>query len=661
MRLSTYQRLKSWFNDSDDSADRSPRGMQELEPRLLLSAVLVNAVPDQHIQALGGTAAIDLTNHYDNPDITGTVVRYDTVFGIFDIELFDTATPATVQNFMGYVDSGVYDGSFFHRLALFSLEADPGLDPAKDGTPFVLQGGGFTYVSPNNYNSLVTDPPTVLNEPGITNARGTIAMAKIGGDPDSATTQWFFNMQDNAAILDASNGGFTVFGRVLGDGMDIVDTIATTPVWNASSLNGALSELPLRDFVNDHFPNNDELVVINSIKEVGGLSYSVAAVSGGVEATVDEAGVLTIFTTGTSTVETATVTVEAEGYDGTDPVQTTITVNVGPGKDSLNGDGAADLIWRNFANGKDTLWGMQGFTFNSANVEAMQAESDTTWYIAGVGDFNQDGSNDLIWRNALDGQNKIWLMNGTNFVSSVDLRTLTNSNWVVGGAADFDNDGHTDILWRNAVKGRNVVWTMDGTIADGSIQLKGEANTDWYIGGVGDFNRDGGADIVWRNAQGGQDRIWLMNPFDASFKQSVALQSLTNSRWVIAGVGDYNQDNNYDIFWRNTNSGRHQVWVMDGTARTSVNREVRMLRNLDWQLPGRTSQLKAEAAALAVLQQPVQAKAASASAVAIAASAQSAGSTVSLLAEVNPIITLDPTDDEQGTGFVLDDDGQVVR
>lgn len=633
MRLSTYQRLKSWFSDTERVADRTPGGMQELEPRLLLSAVLTQAVPDQHITASGGTAAIDLNAFFDDTDITGTLVRYDTVFGTFDIELFDVDTPATVQNFLGYVDRGDYDGTFFHRNAL-----------NQDTTPFVVQGGGFSFESPNIYNE-VTAQPAVLNEPGISNTRGTLAMAKLGSDPNSATNQWFFNMGDNSANLDNQNGGFTVFGEVKGSGMDIVDQIAATPVWDASQLNGAFTDLPLRNFTNDHFPNNDDLVVINSItRQDQELTFSVVSVSAPtrIAAVVDASGIVSVFTIGSSVPETVTVTVEAEDYDG-NTTQTTFTVEVGAGKDSLDGDVTADLMWRNFASGQDKLWEMQGFTLDT--VTAMKTVKNTTWYIAAVGDFNKDGNNDLLWRNAFDGQNKVWIMNGSAFVSAVDLRTAPNKNLSVGGIGDFNNDGNNDILWRNSKNGKNIVWAMDGTAETGAFQLERQAGAAWYIGGVGDFDRDGATDIMWRNDTGGQNKIWLLNPLDGTLKQSVALLSEASSNWIATGVADYNADNQMDILWRNTKTGKQMTWVMAGTSRTTVDTAIQKRRNQSWQLPGRASQQAADAKAIAKIKrlqnQSSKAKAASASASAVAASAQAAASTVSVLNEVEPIISLD--------------------
>jgi len=157
-----------------------------------------------------------------------TVVRFDTTLGEIDVRLYDSATPLSITNFLSYADTDRWDGTFIHRSV-------PG---------FIVQGGGFS-LTPDIFNTtgVTTDPP-VLNEPGISNLRGTIAYAKLGGDPDSATSQWFFNLDDNAANLDFQNGGFTVFGRVVGSGMTVVDSIAALPVVSAG---GAFTDVPVTD------------------------------------------------------------------------------------------------------------------------------------------------------------------------------------------------------------------------------------------------------------------------------------------------------------------------------------------------------------------------------------------------------------------------------
>ncbi|MCA9307713.1 MAG: peptidylprolyl isomerase, partial [Phycisphaerales bacterium] len=152
--------------------------------------------------------------------------------GTIDVELFREDTPITVANFLAYANAGIWDGTFFHRAA------------ESGGQEFVIQGGGF---SSTTLDALETFDP-ILNEFGISNLRGTIAMAKLGGDPNSATNQWFFNLGDNSANLDFQNGGFTVFGEIVGAaGLNVMDAIAALEVVNATAQGGAFNEVPVND------------------------------------------------------------------------------------------------------------------------------------------------------------------------------------------------------------------------------------------------------------------------------------------------------------------------------------------------------------------------------------------------------------------------------
>ena len=177
-----------------------------------------------------------------------TVVRFQTTFGDIDVELFDGTTPLTVANFLSYVDDRDYRRSFIHRSV---------------GLPNVIQGGGFVFE--DFFQFVPTDPPVPL-ELGHGNQRGTLAMARLGGQPDSATSQWYFNVSDNA-FLDTSDGGFAVFGEVL-DGLDVVDTIRALPVFNASGIHPALVTLPLHDFVMNPLIPVDHLVFMYRILRV---------------------------------------------------------------------------------------------------------------------------------------------------------------------------------------------------------------------------------------------------------------------------------------------------------------------------------------------------------------------------------------------------------
>ena len=137
-------------------------------------------------------------------------VRLKTNLGSIVIELSNEKAPITVANFLGYVNRKHHDGTVFHRVI--------------DG--FMIQGGGFA----REDKDLVEKPvgPSITNEGknGLKNVRGSIAMARTS-DPDSATSQFFINVADNAMLDFPNNGGYAVFGKVV-EGMDVVDKIKST-------------------------------------------------------------------------------------------------------------------------------------------------------------------------------------------------------------------------------------------------------------------------------------------------------------------------------------------------------------------------------------------------------------------------------------------------
>ena len=175
-------------------------------------------------------------------DTLSQTVTFDTNFGDIVIDLFAEEAPISVENFLGYVTRGDYDDTIFHRSV----------------TDFVVQGGGFQA----NTSPLTVQPP-IENEFGRSNLRGTIAFARVGGQVDSATSQFFFNLSDNSD-LDAVDEGFTVFGEVV-QGLDVVDAINDLQIVNASlAINGAFGELPVRDTFSDNILDAEDFVILNT-------------------------------------------------------------------------------------------------------------------------------------------------------------------------------------------------------------------------------------------------------------------------------------------------------------------------------------------------------------------------------------------------------------
>ena len=163
------------------------------------------------LRALGAVFAL-FSIFTSATSLAGTIVRVSTSVGDYSIELLDESAPLTVANFLGYVDRNDFNGTYLHRVV----------------DNFVVQGGAYRF---KLFEGPIDIPvgESVVNEFGASNVRGTVAMAKVDGDPDSATNQWFVNLADNSANLDENNGGFTVFGTVLGDGMAVLDAIDALP------------------------------------------------------------------------------------------------------------------------------------------------------------------------------------------------------------------------------------------------------------------------------------------------------------------------------------------------------------------------------------------------------------------------------------------------
>lgn len=155
-----------------------------------------------------------------NPQVT-----LDTSKGEIVLELYPDRAPATVANFLSYVQDGFYNGTVFHRII----------------PNFMIQGGGFDqqYQKKDTRDAIQNEADN-----GLGNDRGTIAMARTG-DPHSATAQFFINTVDNTPLNHTGKNprgwGYAVFGKVI-KGMDVVDAISTTPTGL-----GKLQGYPARD------------------------------------------------------------------------------------------------------------------------------------------------------------------------------------------------------------------------------------------------------------------------------------------------------------------------------------------------------------------------------------------------------------------------------
>lgn len=244
-------------------------------------------------------------------------VRVQTTKGNIDILLYESLVPQGVANFLSYVNGDDYNGTAFHRAL----------------SNFILQGGGFKPTTAPNIFTSTQRRASPLNEPGISNLRGTVASAKVGNDPNSATHDFFFNQEDaNATNLDNQNAGFTVFGRIAGSGMTVVDQIIALPQATYSVVvdgsTGSFANWPMDAVSAPATMDITKTVKITDASEIPVLSYSVANNTAPAIATAVVNG-SDLQLNGLSD-GTTDITVQAADLDGNTTTQTfTVTVQGG--------------------------------------------------------------------------------------------------------------------------------------------------------------------------------------------------------------------------------------------------------------------------------------------------------------------------------------------
>jgi hypothetical protein len=262
----------------------------------------------------------------------------------------------------------------------------------------------------------------------------------------------------------------------------------------------------------------------------------------------------------------------------------------------FDGDGRSDILWRTDG-GAAAIWEMDGnhvkaadYTrFGSTAVGAPGAD----WHQLGAADFDGDGKSDILWRTD-SGALAIWEMDGTHIKAADFIRNGSTAvgapaaDWKMVGVGDFDGDGRNDLLWETG-GGALAVWQMDGTHIKSADYIKiggnnvGIPGVDWHVSDVGDFNGDGKADILWRIGApmpsngvapgGGGAAIWEMNgnqikAADYTTQGSTPVGA-PGADWHLLGSNDYNGDGMNDILW-STDAGRIAIWNMNGTHITAA-------------------------------------------------------------------------------------------
>jgi type VI protein secretion system component Hcp len=225
-------------------------------------------------------------------------------------------------------------------------------------------------------------------------------------------------------------------------------------------------------------------------------------------------------------------------------------------KSDFNSDSTSDVVLQNSANGDVSVW----LLANNALVATRPIGSAGGYTIVGTGDFNRDGTSDLLFQDA-SGQVGDWIVRNSQYSSYINVGNA--GNFKVAGSGDFNGDGTSDIVFQDA-SGNVANWTMqNGQFA--SYSNLGNASG-YKVVGVVDFNGDGTSDLVFQSAAG-QVAIWTL--------QNGRFQGYSNvgnaGAYRVVGTGDLNGDGTSDLVLQDQSTGQVGDWIIQNAAFQSYN------------------------------------------------------------------------------------------
>jgi len=220
----------------------------------------------------------------------------------------------------------------------------------------------------------------------------------------------------------------------------------------------------------------------------------------------------------------------------------------------FNHDGTSDLLWFNPSTNAVDLWMLSnGHWAASSDV----GQHPAGYTVAGMGDFNGDGSTDVLWVDPNTNNTDIWMLANGHWAASTTIG-VHPPGYQVAGVGDFNHDGTSDVVWFNPNSGDVDIWTVQNGHWAASVQ-PGQHPPGWQVGGTGDFNHDGNSDIFFYNPNTGATDIWLMA--NGHWSASVSPGNHPTG-YQVGGIGDFNHDGYSDVLWYNPSTQQVDEWKL---------------------------------------------------------------------------------------------------